>query len=215
MIVGYNVHIRHDGNDYHVQTEDKGVKDAVIETLVYVGGKILHAERTSYRDIAGKCEEKEIAALMDMQHKRVIQSIRSGRFDEGPRKSFGADLSTSRSFDQIVMEFLEEGAEDSLELVLKGDAPLRAGQPARIRVLTRKSVTKGPIPNAQLTVHIEAKDQKSAPIARGTTGPDGVAEIVLNLPKSLVEGSTVVISATSDLGEDRIRQRITVAGETA
>src|SRR5262245_21768907 len=38
VITGYNTDVKHGGKVFHVQTEDKGAKNPIIETLVYVGG---------------------------------------------------------------------------------------------------------------------------------------------------------------------------------
>ena len=51
MIVGFNTDIKHRGRVYHCQTEDKGRDNPLIETLVYRGGEILAARRSSYEDL--------------------------------------------------------------------------------------------------------------------------------------------------------------------
>lgn len=83
MITGYNTDIRHGGVVFHVQTEDKGVANPVIESLIYVGGQVLAAKRASYSDQlqAGK-GESDIVALMDHQHRVMIAAIKGGKFDD-------------------------------------------------------------------------------------------------------------------------------------
>jgi hypothetical protein len=82
MITGYNTDVRHGEVVFHVQTEDKGVSNPYIESLVYVGGQVLASKRASYADLLaeGK-EEKEIIALMDHQHRTMIAAIRHGKLD--------------------------------------------------------------------------------------------------------------------------------------
>jgi hypothetical protein len=82
MITGYNTDIRHGEMVFHVQTEDKGVSNPYIESLVYVGGQVLASKRASYADLLaeGK-DEKEIVALMDHQHRTMIAAIRHGKLD--------------------------------------------------------------------------------------------------------------------------------------
>ncbi len=82
MITGYNTDVRHREVVFHVQTEDKGVGNPFIESLVYVGGQVLAARRASYAEILaeGK-DEKEIVALMDHQHRTMIAAIRHGKLD--------------------------------------------------------------------------------------------------------------------------------------
>jgi len=82
MISGYNTDVRHQDVVFHVQTEDKGAGNPFIESLVYVGGRVLAARRASYAELleAGK-GAKAISELMDLQHRRMIAAIRQGRFD--------------------------------------------------------------------------------------------------------------------------------------
>jgi hypothetical protein len=82
MITGYNTDVRHGEVVFHVQTEDKGVSNPYIESLVYVGGQVLASKRASYAEmIAEGKEEKEIVAFMDHQHRTMIAAIRHGKLD--------------------------------------------------------------------------------------------------------------------------------------
>lgn len=82
MITGYNTDVRHLDVVFHVQTEDKGAENPLIESLVYVGGQVLAAKRASYADLLGAGEgERSIVELMERQHRIVIAAIKSGRFD--------------------------------------------------------------------------------------------------------------------------------------
>ena len=82
MITGYNTDIRHNEVVFHVQTEDKGLANPFIESLVYVGGQVLASKRFSYAELLaqGK-EEKDIVTLMDHQHRTMIAAIRHGKLD--------------------------------------------------------------------------------------------------------------------------------------
>lgn len=83
MITGYNTDVAHRDHVLHVQTEDKGLANPCIESLVYVGGQVLIAKRASYAEkLAEGSSEKEIIALMDRQHRTMIAAIRHGKFDE-------------------------------------------------------------------------------------------------------------------------------------
>jgi hypothetical protein len=82
MITGYNTDVRHGEVVYHVQTEDKGVANPFIESLVYVGGQVLASKRASYAELLAEGrEEKEIIAFMDHQHRTMIAAIRHGKLD--------------------------------------------------------------------------------------------------------------------------------------
>lgn len=82
MITGYNTDVRHREVVFHVQTEDKGLANPFIESLIYVGGQVLASKRASYGEmLAEGKEEKDIVALMDHQHRTMIAAIRHGKFD--------------------------------------------------------------------------------------------------------------------------------------
>jgi hypothetical protein len=82
MITGYNTDVRHGEVVFHVQTEDKGISNPFIESLVYVGGQVLASKRASYAEmIAEGKEDKDIVALMDHQHRTMIAAIRHGKLD--------------------------------------------------------------------------------------------------------------------------------------
>jgi hypothetical protein len=82
MITGYNTDVSHSDVVFHVQTEDKGLGVASIESLVYVGGQILGKRRTSYKSVLDRGEGKQaIVELMDRQHRLMIAEIRNGKYD--------------------------------------------------------------------------------------------------------------------------------------
>jgi len=83
VITGFNTDIRHGDRVFHVQTEDRGLGNPIIESLVYVGGQILLSKRSPYADLVaeGKVDEPAVRQLMDLQHRRIIEAIRRGRFD--------------------------------------------------------------------------------------------------------------------------------------
>ena len=83
MLTGFNTDIKHAERVYHVQTEDRGPSNAVVESLVYVGGEILLSKKSPYAEHvhAGKIDEKAVRELMDLQHRRILEAIRRGRFD--------------------------------------------------------------------------------------------------------------------------------------
>jgi hypothetical protein len=97
MITGFNTDIRHNDKVYHIQTEDKGLSNPYIESLVYVGGEILASKKTSYADQAKDgVDEKWIGGLMEQQHRTMIAAIKRGRFDgpaEGTRS--GAQIAAT------------------------------------------------------------------------------------------------------------------------
>jgi len=81
MLTGYNTNVTYKGNTYHVQTEDSGLKNPVVVTLLYAKGAIMTSKKTSYAHILDDpdCKEK-IKELMKQQHKTMIKELLSGRY---------------------------------------------------------------------------------------------------------------------------------------
>jgi len=83
MITGYNTDVRHRDVVFHVQTEDKGVETASVESLIYVGGRILARRMVTYKALLERGEGRDsVSRLMDKQHRMMISQIKGGRFDE-------------------------------------------------------------------------------------------------------------------------------------
>jgi len=84
MLVGYNTNISYQGTVYHVQTEDSGVRNPHIITLLYDKGTILARKKTSYADIAETPDyEEKVRELMKEQHKVMIKELIHGKHTVG------------------------------------------------------------------------------------------------------------------------------------
>lgn len=83
MVVGFNHNFRYQGEVYHVQTEDSGLKNPHIITLLYRGGTILASKKTSYADIARVDNlDQVVEDLMKEQHKEMLRRLKDGEFDD-------------------------------------------------------------------------------------------------------------------------------------
>jgi hypothetical protein len=102
VITGFNTDVRYRGLVYHVQTEDKGRENPLIETLIYKGGEILASRRLPYSELVRDADaEKTIAHLMEEQHKAMILEVKRGKFAP-PEEAVVEDL----SLDEIVIAYL-------------------------------------------------------------------------------------------------------------
>lgn len=92
MVLGYNHNLMYKGEVFHVQTEDSGVANPHIITLLYRGGVIVSSRKTSYSDIL-KMDNLEVVVeeLMKEQHKEMMRRLKAGEFDE-KAFSFNAQL---------------------------------------------------------------------------------------------------------------------------
>lgn len=76
MIFGFNTDVSGKDAVYHVQTEDRGAKNPVIESIIYMGGKILEKRRTPY--VPDEVSRQQIEETVRRQHKDLVDAIRSG-----------------------------------------------------------------------------------------------------------------------------------------
>jgi hypothetical protein len=81
-VSGFNHNITHRQRVFHVQTEDSGVNNPTIVTLLYVGGNILAQKKTSYTELLGSPNVAEqVRARMEEQHKEMLRSVVAGKYD--------------------------------------------------------------------------------------------------------------------------------------
>jgi hypothetical protein len=113
MLTGLNIDIEHQGKIYHVQTEDGGIQNPFLVTLVYHGGAILASRKMSYADLLkSKDFNASLKNLMHKQHKNVIESLKSDRLFKGqghtqqvpeyeePKKA------PTKSLDDLILDYL-------------------------------------------------------------------------------------------------------------
>lgn len=89
MKVGFNTNVPYKGKLYHVQTEDCGLKNPVVLTLLYYDGEILASKRTSYEQfLKNPDRDARVQELMKLQHKMMMKELIAGKHlnpDEGER----------------------------------------------------------------------------------------------------------------------------------
>jgi hypothetical protein len=235
VITGFNTDIKHNEKVYHIQTEDKGLQNPYIESLVYVGGEILASKKTSYAEQAGAgVDEKWIGSLMEQQHRTMIAAIKRGRFDvvadvtkSTPRPTLSTSVSTpmpvptrvepppplaideERTLDQVIIDYLASEAEsEHLELSLMSSTEFYAGMPVELRVAAKKSLSQNPIADAAIEVKVISTVEPPRVIFRGKTAADGTTVIRCTIPPFAEGTAAIIISAQSPIGNDEVKQLV-------
>jgi hypothetical protein len=232
VITGFNTDIKHNEKVYHVQTEDKGMANPYIESLVYVGGEILASKKTSYAEqLKGGVDEKWILGLMEQQHRTMIAAIKRGRFDApadttkagipSPGATLAQTASSSiatpsasaindeKTLDQVVIDYLASEAEsEHLELALLNQTDFYSGAPIELRVAARKSLSQSPIAAAAIEVKVISTVEPPRVIFRGKTAADGTAVVRCTIPAFREGTAAVIISAQSPIGNDEVKQLV-------
>ena len=220
MITGFNTDVDYDGRVYHVQTEDKGRDNPVVESLVYTGGEILTSRRSSYEDRKDEpgFSEDDILKRMELQHQELIRDIRNGAFDpEGP-KPFGYNIVSNRSLDEVVLGFLgHAGSElDQVRLEPADRAVLVAGSPASMGFRVFADGTDRPVAGAVVRVKLLSTSERSRVLFRGSTDEDGRVTAAFDLPEIDADAeSAVVVQVEAGGCNAEMKQLVRKAGATA
>lgn len=192
VIFGFNTDLRVGPNVYHVQTEDRGPANTVLDTTIYMKGRIVHRRVSKYEDVLpdGERSPDAIRAKLEEQHRSIIEGLRSGelKFDvpvtPGGAAQPAADVSTVQVHLLNPASWLMSGtASLKLEVKSRTDQQPIGGA----RVLVTLNGTQGPVQ------------------FMGKTARDGKLDMTFPLPRMGGGGMELVITAVAPDGEDEIR----------
>jgi hypothetical protein len=229
VLTGYNTDIEHSGTTYHVQTEDKGRANPFVESLVYARGEILYSRRTPYHDLVEQeLDAKAVAALMERQHRTIVEAIRRGRLsqlsdDPLPEPEIDEDEDTSisgpepppgetnePSLDQVILDYLE-AQRGRAHLILRavGDHDFVYGQRAPVAIAAVDSHSNAALPGVRVSVMFKSTaEPRRQVLAEGQTDTAGTFSADIELPAFNGGTSAVVITAESDLGQSEIKHLV-------
>jgi hypothetical protein len=231
VLTGFNTEIEFDGVLYHVQTEDRGQGNPLIETLVYVRGEILVSRRTEYRDLVDAGADKNaIQVLMERQHRAIVEAIRNGRIDlltEPPvgdasdttvtRKTplaltrfMGSATDTlkasARSLDEVISDWLSEQTRDErLRLRVAGGEDLRFGQKFALQMTVKCVPSDAPAVGASVLVRFLSTELKPVKTAEGVTDTNGAVELTGEIPQIEKGQGLLVVSVQHARGNDEVK----------
>ena len=223
MIVGFNTDIKHRGRTYHVQTEDHGLKNPLVESLVYLsGGRIIDKHQSRYEEmIDGGVDEARVVQLMENQHRRVIQLIKSDHYLSDEEKAqvakeqeeklrvIGAASEDERPFDELVGAWLDEQEEDEeIELIMQTGGPLVLGRKTELRLKVAKSVSRGAVAGARLRITLISTVGEPELLFDGETDRMGEARVDLTLPALEGGNAAIIVKCESEFGAAELRQLV-------
>jgi hypothetical protein len=159
MILGFNHNVVYKGEVFHVQTEDSGINNPHIITLLYRGGVILCSKKTSYADILKMDNfESVVEELMKAQHKELMRRLKSGEFDE---RAFSIEATLIENYE---IESPEPEMESAPEMEA---APKMEAAPAvkRMDDIFTSAATPQSSSKSDLSMLFAMPVQKSAPTA--------------------------------------------------
>jgi hypothetical protein len=223
VIIGFNTDVRHRGRVFHAQTEDKGLENPLIETLVYTKGQIHEAHHTRYDDvIAAGYDEKRVIQLMEDQHRRVIALIKSGHYLTEEEKAqvekeraekeraIGAMTQDERFLDEIVRDWINnEMEQEEVELIMSTGSEIMAGHPVQLRLKATKSISRGMIAGAKIVIRLISTTTEPRMLFEGETDRMGECIAGFALPQADGAHMAIIVRADSTFGSAELRQLVT------
>ena len=198
MITGFNTDVEYDGKVYHVQTEDKGLGNPVVESLVYTGGEILTSRRSSYEELSesGQFSEDEVLRRMEGQHQQLSRDICNVKFDKKQPRPFGYDLISNRSLDEVACDYLMANLElGQIVIRLLDTVVLCEGTRPTMRLQVDEEGSERPIGGAVVRVRLITTAGETLDLFEGQTDRDGFVEASFDIPSRGSEELAIVCEA--------------------
>lgn len=223
VLTGYNTDIEYSGTTYHVQTEDKGRANPMVESLVYTSGEILYNRRTPYHDLIKEDVDNEaIATLMERQHRNIVEAVRVGGVGRltgaieiaaddttatggEPRRS--SEQTEEPSLDQVILDYLEaQRGRAHLMLRAVGEHNFSYGSTTTVNVMAVDSLAQAPQPGVRVVVLFKSTaEPRRLVLAEGLSDEAGRFEAEARIPAFAGGTSAVVITAESELGQSEMK----------
>jgi hypothetical protein len=197
MLFGHNTNVKVGEITYHVQTEDRGVTNALIDTTVYFHGRVLHRRTNNYFDLLplNVKSEPALKQRLDEQHRVVVEELRTGTLHLPlPREAkspAGASASNAASVPKV------------LTLVLINSKTWLAGKRATLDVSVQNRESGEAVNHARIVARVEgAADSKEF---KTETGIDGRAQLEFDMPRISGAEPALVIEAMHGNAKGHLR----------
>ena len=186
-VFGFNTDVKVGNTVFHVQTEDRGASNPVLDTTIYMKGRVLAKRGTSYQDFLASPDfnVSELHTMLERQHKQIIEEVRAGKLAEM------AQLEVKPTASAISVQLLNP-------------ATFLQGTTATLDVVVSKR--QEGTPPAQATVRVLLHTGSPQPFQFETpTDAQGKARLQFHMPRLGPGGAELVIQAVSAAGQDEIK----------
>jgi hypothetical protein len=201
MVFGHNSNIKLGANTLHVQTEDRGGTNCMIDTTVYYLGRVLHRRTNNYHDLLPLTDDNQQALKLrvDEQHRAVLDAIRSGELQLAiPQPTSASANAAPEHSDQARAKAEKPPAAivppAKLVLELLNARSWLAGKQATLHLAVKEEGGAN-ISGASVSAEIEGSGQ--SPFS-SQTGDDGQATICFEMPKLTGAEPALVIRAEAN-----------------
>jgi hypothetical protein len=195
MLFGHNTDVKVGETVYHVQTEDRGTANALIDTTVYCRGRVLHRRTNNYIDLLplDPRREESLRKRIDDQHRTVTEEIRSGALHlVPPPLPAQENPAANRKIGSAAPSNASPATPLALELI--NAKSWLAGKRANLHVAVRKTPKGEAVARALVTARIDGAANVTE--FSTETGPDGQARLEFEMPRLAGADPALVIEAT-------------------
>jgi hypothetical protein len=197
MLFGHNTNVKVGEITYHIQTEDRGTTNALMDTTVYFHGRVLHRRTNNYFDLLPLDPDREQALKLrlDEQHRSTIEEIRTGALhlalphDEKPAPSPHVPADG-------------KAASKVLRLELLNAKTWLSGKHALLQVAVRDLANKA-VERATVTAHVDGAAEHLE--LSTETGPFGHAQLEFDMPRLASAEPALVIEAAHGHSKGHLR----------
>lgn len=186
MLFGHNSNVKAGDTTYHVQTEDRGATNALIDTTVYFRGRVLHRRTNNYFDLLplNADSEQALKKRLDEQHRAVVEELRTGSLHlalpHDERNSALAAAPGSAAAHKVLL----------LELI--NAKTWLSGKRALLQVAVRNRTNQA-VEGARVTVRVDGAAEISE--YSSETGPFGHAQFEFDMPRLAGADPALLIEA--------------------
>jgi len=194
MPFGHNSNVTVAGDTYHVQTEERGTAQALIDTTVYLRGHVLHRRTDSFKDLLPLNADREQALKLrvDTQHRSVVDEIRTGKL----RLALPSDGKT-RGHTPAPAE-----SAAAIHLELLNAKTWLSGKRALLQIAVNDPASK-PVERATVMARVEGAAEPAA--FSSETGSLGRANLAFDMPPLAGAEVALVIEASKGKAHAQLR----------
>jgi hypothetical protein len=203
MLFGHNSNVKVGETLYHVQTEDRGTSHAVIDTMVYQGGRVLHRRANSYADLLplDPAREEALKLRVSTQHQTVLNELRTGALKLAQPVAPPVAAKAPTGSAAQALPFV--GPPDSLVLRLLNAKDWLTGRRATLQVLVFEKPEGAVVSGARVTARIDGAAEPTQ--YSSATGLDGKAQVAFDMPRLGGGDCALVIEATNGKAQARLQ----------
>ena len=196
MLFGHNSNVKVGETTFHVQTEDRGVASALIDTTVYHAGRVMHRRTNNYHDLIPLNPDRQEALRLRLneQHRATIEEIRSGilYLAAQPVARQAPVHTLPASSTSLANNASASHSASPLKLELRNAKAWLIGGQAKLEIYVLDHSGQ-PQHGAKVTAHIEGTGK--AQEFSSETNSEGQTEISFAMPRLSTGDAALVIEA--------------------